>query len=151
VRQYRATFENAAVGIAHVNPDLTYRRVNEALGRIAGYPATELVGRSMADITFPEDLDATLAQIKQVRDGETDSYDLEKRSVRKNGATVWVYVTGSAVHRSDGSIDHFANVVQDISGRKRDPDQVHLPMREMNHRAKNLLTRAGRCQPDCGA
>jgi PAS domain S-box-containing protein len=36
--RFRATFENAAVGIAHTAPDGRWLRVNEALSRILGYP-----------------------------------------------------------------------------------------------------------------
>src|SRR5260370_18555808 len=54
--RFRATFENAAVGIAHLGPDLRWIRANEALCRILGYPVDELVTKSLQDITHPDDL-----------------------------------------------------------------------------------------------
>jgi PAS domain-containing protein len=44
--RFRATFENAAVGIAHVALDGRWLRVNEALCRILGYPVDELIKKS---------------------------------------------------------------------------------------------------------
>jgi PAS domain S-box-containing protein len=48
--RFRATFENAAVGIAHLAPDLRWLRVNKALCRILSYPVDELVTKSLLRI-----------------------------------------------------------------------------------------------------
>src|SRR5262249_6156807 len=62
------------------------------------------------------------------------------RFVRKDGTPVWVHITGTAVRRNDGSVDHYVTVIQDISERKHAEEQVRLLLREMNHRGKNILT-----------
>src|SRR5260370_42602291 len=54
--RFRATFENAAVGIAHLGPDLRRLRANEASCRILGYPLDELVTKSLQDIAHAADL-----------------------------------------------------------------------------------------------
>jgi PAS domain S-box-containing protein len=137
--RFRATFENAAVGIAHISPDLKWLRANGALCSILGYSVDELVTKSLQDITYPDDVAAQLAQIEQMRRREIDTFDLEKRYLRKDGTIVWGKLTFSCVRRGDGSVDYFVSVVQDISGRKRAEEQVHLLMREVDHRAKNML------------
>ncbi len=86
--RFQATFENAAVGIAHVAPDGRWLRVNDALCRILGYTADELVTESFQDITHPDDLAADLADQKRVLDGEINSYDTDKRHLRKDGSIV---------------------------------------------------------------
>ena len=65
---------------------------------------------------------------------------MEKRDLRKDGTIVWVRLTRSCVRKSDGSVDYFVAVVEDISARKRAEEQLHLLMREANHRVKNLLS-----------
>ncbi len=137
-RQYRATFENAGVGIAHLSPDFRWLRVNQTFACIVGYPPDELVSKSVQDITYPDDLEFAFAE--DIRSGKVDSFESEKRYVRKDGTTVWVHITGTAVRQNDGSVDHFVTVIQDISKRKRAEEQVQLLMREMNHRSKNILT-----------
>jgi PAS domain S-box-containing protein len=136
----RATFENAAVGISHVTRDGRLVRFNEALSRITGWPADELIRKTVQEITHPDDLAEELAHLKQLEDGKVDSFTIEKRDLRKDGTVIWVRRTVSCVRRRDGSIDFFVSVLEDISARKRAEDQVHLLMREANHRVKNILS-----------
>jgi two-component sensor histidine kinase len=77
--------------------------------------------------------------LKELEDRKVESFTIEKRDLRKDGTIVWVRRTVSCVRRPDGSIDYFVSVVEDISARKRAEDQVHLLMREANHRVKNIL------------
>ncbi len=136
----RATFENAAVGISHVTPDGRFLRFNKALSRIVGWPADELITKTVQDITHPDDLPHELAQLQRLNDGKADSFTIDKRDLRKDGTIVWIRRTVSCVRRSDGSIDYLVSVVEDISARKRAEDQVDLLIREANHRVKNLLS-----------
>jgi two-component system, NarL family, sensor histidine kinase UhpB len=123
-RQYQATFENAAVGIAHFSNDLKWVRINGALCGIVGYAAHELVSRPVLDLIHPDYREAVLAAIERLRDGNIDSSDAERRYLRKDGATVWVRAAVIAVRRSDGSIDHFVGVFQDISQGKRAEEEL---------------------------
>jgi two-component sensor histidine kinase len=77
--------------------------------------------------------------LERLFEGKTDGYSMEKRDLRKDGTIVWIRRTVSVVRRGDGSVDYLLNVVEDISARKRAEEQVHLLMREANHRVKNLL------------
>jgi PAS domain S-box-containing protein len=117
--RFRTTFENAAVGIAHADPDGRWLRVNEALCRIVGYPVDELVTKTFQDITHPDDLAAEVAQVELMREGQIDSYDIDKRYLRKDGVIAWGRKTVGCVRKRDGSIDYFVSVVEDISTRKR--------------------------------
>jgi PAS domain S-box-containing protein len=122
--RFRATFENAAVGIAHLAPDLRLLRANKALCRILGYPLGELVTKSLQDITHPDDLSADLVRIEQMRDGKHESYDMDKRYLRKDGAIVWTRLTVGCVRKDGGSVDYFVSVVEDISARKQAEDEL---------------------------
>jgi PAS domain S-box-containing protein len=139
-RQYRATFENAAVGIAHLSTDAKWLRVNRTFARIIGYSPDELVSKSVQDITHPDDLTLSFTEFESLRSGKADSFEMEKRYMRRDGTPVWVHITGAAVRRNDGSVDHFVTVIQDVSERKRAEEQVRLLLREMNHRGKNILS-----------
>ncbi len=138
--RFRATFENAAVGVAHLGSDLRWLRANGALCRILGWPHKELIVKSLRDISHRDDLANDLAQIAQIRGGKIDSYSMDKRYLRKGGEIVWCRPTVSCVRRSDGSIEYFVIVVEEISARKHAEEQLHLLMRECNHRAKNMLS-----------
>jgi PAS domain S-box-containing protein len=117
--QFRATFENAAIGIAHLGSDLRWLRANEALCRILGWPIEELLTKSLHDISHPDDLAADLAHIEQMRAGKIDSYAMDKRYLRMDGTIAWGRLTVGCVRRSDGPINYFVAVVEDIYARKR--------------------------------
>jgi PAS domain S-box-containing protein len=117
--RFRATFDNAAVGIAHVGDDGRWLRVNEAMCCILGYPVDELLTKSFREITYPDDLAADLAQVELVRQGKIQSYDAEERYLRKDGAIIWGRKTVSCVRNHEGSIDYFVGVIEDISARKQ--------------------------------
>ncbi len=117
--RFRATFEQAAVGIAHVAPDGTWLRVNQRLCEIVGYSHEELLKITFQDITHPDDVDADVEQLNQVLGGRSfDRYAMEKRYFRKDRSIVWVNLTVSLVRRSDGEPAYFISIVEDISARK---------------------------------
>jgi PAS domain S-box-containing protein len=116
---YRSTFELTAVGIAHVNPDGQWLRVNNRLCEIVGYNESELLRRTFQDITYPNDLAEDLARSEKVKKGELRTYSMEKRYVRKDGSLVWINLTVSGVRDTAGKLKHFISVVEDISQRKR--------------------------------
>ncbi len=123
-RRFRATFENASVGIAHVAPDGSWLRVNARLCEIVDYTPAELLSGTFQDITHPDDLDADLALLERVASGEIDRYRIDKRYVRKDGSTVWIELTVSCVRRQDGAPDYYISTVQDISARKAAEDRL---------------------------
>ena len=118
-RRFRAMFENAAVGIAHLDANLRWLRANEALCRIVGWPIHELVTKSLRDISHPDDFADELEHMEQIRQGKIDNYTMERRYLRKDGSVSWGRLSSSGVRKEDGSLDYFVRVVEDISARKR--------------------------------
>jgi PAS domain S-box-containing protein len=118
-QRFRATFEQAAVGIAHVAPDGGWIRVNDRLCEIVGYPREELLEKTFQEITHPDDLDADLVQAGQLLVGDIETYSMEKRFNRKDGSIVWTNLTGSLVRDTRGEPSYFISVLEDISERKR--------------------------------
>jgi len=131
----RASFDNAVAGIAHIGPDGRWIRVNKALCRILDYSVEELLAKSFHDVTYPDDLAADVMQFELLRCGKIDSYEVEKRDVRKDGAIVWCRKTVGPVRKGDGSIDYFVSVIEDISARK----QAEKELRENEERFRSSL------------
>lgn len=100
--RFRATFEQAAVGIAHVAIDGRWLRVNQKLCEIVGYSYQELLEQRFHDITHPDDLENDLNCIKQLLAGEIDHYSLEKRYIHKDGSIVWIDLTVSLAKEERG-------------------------------------------------
>jgi len=115
----RATFEQAAVGIAHVGTDGRWLRVNDKLCAIVGYRPEELMKLTFQDITRPEDLETELNFVRQVLSGEIKSYSMEKRYLRKDRSVVWVLLTVSLVRTAAGTPMYFISVAEDITEQRR--------------------------------
>lgn len=112
---FRATFEHAAVGIAHVAPDGRWLRANQRLCTILGYTEAELLGKTFQELTYPEDLQADITQVAQMLAGELPSYTMRKRYLHKAGRLVWANLTVSLIRRADGAPDYFVSLVEDIT------------------------------------
>jgi two-component system CheB/CheR fusion protein len=117
--RFRATFEQAAVGMALVAPDGRWLRVNRKLCNIVGYSHEEMMGLTFQDITHPDDLEADLAYVRQMLAGEITTYAMEKRYIRKDGSLVWINLTVALTHTPEGQPDYFISVVEDISEMKQ--------------------------------
>jgi PAS domain S-box-containing protein len=122
--RFRTIFEAAAVGIAVV--DLTGRIVdsNPALQQLLGYSATELHGKTFIELTYPVDLNADLALINEMLAGQRETYQLEKRFIRKDNTLVWARVAASIVRDDDGTPHYGIGIVVDITERKTLEDQL---------------------------
>jgi PAS domain S-box-containing protein len=116
---FRAVFKQAAVGMALVDTDGHWLRVNDKLCTITGYARDELLARTFLDITHPDDLEADLAIRQTLLDGDVSFFTREKRYVRKDGGTVWVNLAVSLVRNAKGEPERLISVVEDISERKR--------------------------------
>ncbi|WP_170285877.1 PAS domain S-box protein [Propionivibrio limicola] len=131
--RFRATFEQAAVGIAHVAPDGRWLRVNKKLCEILGYSQQELLAQKFADITHPGDIETSLALVQRMLAGETPTLVAEKRYIHKNGSTIYANLTVALTRKADGSPDYFITVIEDISERKRTEAALQAMHAEMEH------------------
>ena len=117
-RKFLATFEQAAVGIAHVDLDGRWLEVNQALCDIVGYSHGELQELSFQEITHPDDLSDDLKLAGKLLRGEITHYHLEKRYLRKNGEIVWIKLSATIVRNSFHHPDYFVAVIENIQDRK---------------------------------
>ena len=117
-QELRATFEHAALGIAHVAPDGSWLEVNQHLCNLVGYSREELLEKTFQDITHPDDLDVDLNYVQYMLAGRISNYSMEKRYIKKDGGLVWINLTVSLIRKPTGEPDFFISFVEDISARK---------------------------------
>ena len=120
--QFRSTFEQVTVGMAHVKTDGKFLRVNHKLCDILGYSREELLSKSFQDITYPDDLDVNVKKLQQILANDIQSFSDEKRYITKNGEIIWVNLTVSAPKRNTGTSYYMISVIEDITVRKRTED-----------------------------
>ena len=116
--RFRGTFDQAAVGVAHVALDGRWLRVNARICAMLGYSEAELLRMTFQDITHPDDLGADLAKLHTLRTGEAATYKVEKRYIRKDGSLLWGNLTVSLLRDAAGTPQNFISIIQDVSDRK---------------------------------
>ncbi len=117
--RFRSTFEQAAVGIAHVAPDGGLIRINQRFCNIVGYTREELLERTFQDITHPDDVDRDVGFLRRMISGDLNTHSIEKRYYRKDGTVVWVNLTTTLLRDQNNKPKYFISVIEDISNRKK--------------------------------
>jgi len=116
--RFRRTFELAGSGMAHINLDRRFLRVNRRLCEILGYPEDELLGLTGRQISHPDDLDIINEQRPRLYSGELDAVRLEKRYVKKDRSIVWVKFTMTVERDFEGNPLYEIAVYDDITAQR---------------------------------
>lgn len=116
--RYRASFEQAAIGILHTSFQGHIIRCNRQFAAMLGYAPEELKGRPFQEITPPGDQSPSRSFFERMISGELPTVSFEKRYVRKDGELTWVNLTITTQRDSEGRPLHFITMVQDINARK---------------------------------
>ena len=116
--RFQSAFANAPIGMALVDMEGRSLQVNDALCRITGYTRDELKAASLRALTHPEDVDLDADSLREMLDGRTPSYQIEKRYRHAWGHYLWGLLTVSLVRDEQGQALYVVSQVQDISERK---------------------------------
>ncbi|MBS3848839.1 PAS domain S-box protein [Devosia sp. BSSL-BM10] len=116
--KFRIAMEHASIGMTLLEPSGRWLGVNKALADLLGYSQDELLEQNFRTVTHPDDLATSDQLVRQLLDGEIETYTIEKRYLRKNGDTVWAQLSASAVRNPDGSVKYLVAQIQDITERR---------------------------------
>ena len=111
--RFLSTFEQSAVGLAHVARDGHWLRVNRKFCELVGYSPSELRHMTVKDIAHPEDHELDLAQTKRIEAGEIDHFSMEKRYNRRDGQIISVHLTVQAVRNERRKLKYYVRVMED--------------------------------------
>lgn len=134
--RFRSYFDLDLIGMAVTSPVKGWMEVNEKLCDILGYPRAELVTKTWAELTFPEDLEADVKQFERVLRGEIEGYSMEKRFIRRDGQIIDAAIDVKCIRKEDNSVDQFVALIQDISARKRAEKELQEAHDELEKRVE---------------
>ncbi|WP_428310155.1 PAS domain S-box protein [Hydrocarboniphaga sp.] len=134
--RFARVFEHAAIGMALVDEDGSFIKVNAALCDIVGYSADELQRLTFQHITHAEDLHADLALLRQLSSGEIDRYQIDKRYIRKDGGVVWANLTVALERDVDGGLPYYISCIKDIQARKETEDSMSALRADLSRRVE---------------
>jgi len=132
-RQFRALFDQAAVGIAFVNSAGRALESNQKLQQVFGYSGEEFRSLSFAQYTHPDDLNLDWTLFAELVSGKRDHYQLEKRYYRKDGSLTWGNLTVSLVRDDKGEPLFGISIVEDITERKQTEEALREAQADLTH------------------
>ena len=116
--RFRATFEQAPIGIAEISPEGAFKRVNPRLCEMFGYSAEELLQRNAPGLTHREDLPTTTTLVAEVLAGKRTTFETDKRYIRKDGSVLWAHAISTILRDAAGLPRKFIAVIEDVTARK---------------------------------
>jgi PAS domain S-box-containing protein len=118
-RVYRATFDEALIGLAQTSVDGRFLLVNRRLCDLLGYTADELKDLDFMTISHPDEIAQDVDAKERLLAGAIDRHTREKRYRRKDGSFVWTNLTVSLHRHVSGEPSYFIATIEDITERKR--------------------------------
>lgn len=115
---FRGNFEAAGLGMALLDENGKWLKVNQRLCEIVGYAEDELKELTFQDITHPDDLNADLTLLGELVRRERTHYKMEKRYFHKNGQIVYIILAVSVVRDENGGVLYFISQIIDITQQK---------------------------------
>lgn len=120
---FRAALEDSAVGMAIVELNGRISRANESLADMLGYSIEELVGKTLFELSYPDDRHIGLSMVRDIVDGGENRFRFEKRYLTKDGQAVWIDLSCSVViddttGKASFTVAQFANVDERIKAQQ---------------------------------
>jgi len=125
-RRFRGAFDNAPLGLALVDRDNRFVRVNRALCRLLGAEAGQLIGADQAAFGEANDNAIEREYQQDLLAGRSDAVQYERRYRTRDGRALWALVSATLLP-ADHEPQHFLVQINDLTQRKRAEEELaHL-------------------------
>ncbi|MGY4538635.1 PAS domain S-box-containing protein [Mucilaginibacter sp. UYNi724] len=121
---FRNAFDYSPIGVVLVSTEGNFLKVNKSICDMLGYSAKELMTKTFQEITHTEDLEADLTLLQRTLDKEINSYQMEKRYIRKDGATIWILLNVAIVRDKAEEPLYFVSQIKDITERRQAEERL---------------------------
>ncbi len=136
----RAIVDTAVDAIIVIDETGLIQSINPAGERLFGYAASDLTGKNISILTpgpHKARHNAYMSAYRRTGEAKIIGIGRETEGLRKDGSTFAVDL--AVVEWQVAGKRYFTGIIRDISERKRQEQKVALLLREVNHRAKNML------------
>ena len=122
--RFRLAFHGAPTGMAlSTAPDGVLIDVNESLMTMLGRTRDDLIGRTVEEISHPDDWQRKLTPTRRTSDHEADNYRMERRYIRGDGGVVWARTWVSIMDDSDGGSLAIAHI-EDVTEQRHNAERL---------------------------
>jgi len=129
--RFRSVFATAAAGMVLMRTDGTISQANPAFCKFIGLTEEALVGKTVSDVTHPDDREQTEKDYQSLVSGEKKSIHYEKRYLTYDGRTVWGHASVACLLNQENLPGFCIGLVQDITERKEAEESLQIAHREM--------------------
>ncbi len=134
--RFRELFENSPTGMFTINPlTLRFEQANRIAQQMYGYSEAELQGKSVIELTHPDDREDARRYNEQMSQGLLSRNCIEKRYLRKDGSSFWAESSLSTMRGADGGVEFLIGSFVDISPRK----QAESALEHSEHTYRSLF------------
>ncbi|MBI2425595.1 MAG: response regulator [Candidatus Hydrogenedentes bacterium] len=116
---FRASFEQALTGMAHIGLDSAFLAVNRKLCAMFGCAEAELLALPLTGLVHPDSAPALAEALEAARIGRADQAAGETRFLRKDRTALWCRTTFSLVTVPTTGNQYIAAIIEDITDHKR--------------------------------
>ena len=151
---FSTAFHEAPIGMAMIDPEGRWLLVNQALCELIGYSETELLERTLHDVTHPDDVPGQRVLIRELLAWRRTLHRLDKRYVHADGHVIWASVSISVVRDDSSAPLDFLGQVVDITERHQSEARLqhladHDPLTGVLNRRRfeeELIRQLDRCR-----
>ena len=126
--------ENSPFGVV-LSKDGEIVRANARFASMLGYNIDTVIGKTIRDLTYPNDRELSVPYSKKLTDGSIDQFQIEKRYVKQDGSLLWARTRVRVVRDPNGNINYHTAIVEDIIDEK----ERHLTLDVINNVARAVL------------
>ena len=137
-QQIKASFNQAAIGIAHLSLDGTWLTCNNKFCEIVNYEQEELLKVSIFDITHPDGIPNMRKMVDDLLTANVQYFSKETQCLRKDGLPVWVKITISPVSLPSGEPLYFILFIEDITKRREIEEMLQSLVKDLADANQNL-------------
>ena len=122
--RFRMAMRASGIGMAIVDLQGRWVEINPALESLLGYSSAEMVGRTTAEFTHPDDIALSSSLLEGLADGAIPALDARKRYLRRDGAAVWTHANVALVRSAEGAPRCLLVQIRDIGAQVAAEDQA---------------------------
>lgn len=139
--ELEALYDKAPIGLGFLDRDLRFVRINQTLADMNGPNSTDHLGRCVWDIlpALRQSTEPALRRVLETGETLTGVEVTGETPARPGEQRQWVEMF-YPVRREDGAIQGVGICCADVTEIRQAREREKLLMREVDHRAKNLLT-----------
>lgn len=116
--EFNAIFEQASVGITHIDEAGKFISMNKQFNKILGYSAEEIKLKKFEDLTHKDDISENLNLMNALKSKKISDFNYEKRYIHKNGNIIWAKIHVYPLLNSDKKKTSYITIIEDISDKK---------------------------------